>query len=81
MVGHTQHIGNHHEASGPGEQGTLLCRAPQDLFFVRPVLSGVEDRADFPNTEKQTHRFGQNEETKDYVPNERTRQNESKRPK
>lgn len=39
--------------------------------------------ADLPNTEKQTQRVGQNEETEDYVPNQRQRlrQNLRKRTK
>ena len=28
------------------------CRALQDLFFIRPLLSRARDIADFPNTEK-----------------------------
>lgn len=44
-----------------GEQGTLNCRALQDLFFKKSLLSKTEDIADFLNTEKQRSR--QNEET------------------
>lgn len=42
-VGHSQqkgtntHIGDSSEASGPGEQGILCYRAPQELFFLRPL--------------------------------------------
>ena len=47
---------------GSGEQGTLHCRALQDLFFTRPLLVRAEDMADLPNTQKQTDRVRQNEE-------------------
>ena len=49
----------------------MCYRAPKDLFIIR---SG--DIADIPNTEKQTQRVRQNEETEEYVPNERTGQTE-----
>jgi len=60
------HIGDTPE----GEQGTLHCRALQD-FFIRSLLSRAEDVADFPNTQKQTQRVRQNEESDEYVSNER----------
>ena len=62
-----------HKAPGSGEHGTLHCRALRDPFFIMPLLSTAGDTADFPNTEKQTQRVRQNE-TEDYVPNERTGQ-------
>jgi len=65
------HIGDRHEIPGSGEQGTLCYRAPQDLFFIRPLLSRSVDKADFRNTKKQTQRVKQNEDTEEYVPNER----------
>ena len=40
---------------GPREQGTLHCRASQDLFFIKPIPSKARDVADF-NTQKQTQR-------------------------
>ena len=56
----------------------MHCRALEDLFFVRPLLSRAGDVADFPNTQKQTQRVMQNEETEQDVPNERTGQNHRK---
>jgi len=44
------------EVPGPGEEGTLYCRAPQYLFFIKPLPSRIEDVTNFPNTEKHTHR-------------------------
>ena len=80
------HIRDTPEAPLSSEQGTLNCRALQDLFFIMPLLSSAGDVADFPNTQKQTERQNeeterQNEETEKYVPNERTRASHSKRPK
>ena len=49
---HTKHIGETPEVPGSGEEGTLRCRALQDLFFIRPLLSRAGDIADFPNIEK-----------------------------
>ena len=51
-------------------------RALHDLLLIKPLLSRA-DVMDFPNIEKQTQRVRQNEETEDYVPNERTGQNHS----
>ena len=59
-------------------QGTLHCRALQDLFLVSPLLSRARDVADFLNTEKQTQRVRQ-KGREEYVPNERTGQDHSKR--
>ena len=56
---------------GSDEQGTLNCRALQDLFFIKSLLSIAEDVADFPNTQKQTQRDRQNERQK-FILNERT---------
>lgn len=44
---------------GSGEQGTgdMALRGPQDLFFIRPHFE-EQKTADFPNTQKQTHRGG-----------------------
>ena len=50
--------------SDPGEQETLHYLALQDIFYIRPMLSRARDTADFLNTEKQTRRVRQNEETK-----------------
>ena len=46
--------GDSPEVPGSGEQGTLYCRAVQDLFFMKPLLSRAEGVADFPNKEKLT---------------------------
>ena len=46
---------------------------------MKPLLSGVEDVADYPNTKKR--RLRQNEETKEYVPNEKLKQKKKKRTK
>ena len=67
-----------HPLQCQGDQGASDCRALQDLFFIRPLLSRVGDGADFPNTEKQTQRVRQNEETEEYDPNETIGQNHSK---
>lgn len=75
------HIGDTPEASGSGKLRTLHYRILQNLFFLKPLLSRGRDIANFPNTKKEAQRVRQNEETEDYVPNERTRQNHSKRPK
>ena len=45
-------IGDTAEAPGSGEQGTLHCRALQDLVLIRPLHSRAGDVADFPNTKK-----------------------------
>ena len=65
------HIGGTTKAPGSGEQG-ILHRMLQELFFIRPLLSRAEHVVDFPDTEKQTQKFKQNEVTEEYVPNERT---------
>lgn len=36
---------------GSDEEGKLLYRASQDLFFRRPLLSRAGDEANFPNKE------------------------------
>ena len=74
MIEHTQHTQHTPEAPGSGEQGTLHYRTLQKLFFIKPLLSRTGDVSDFPNTQKQTERVRQNEETEEYVPNERTGQ-------
>lgn len=45
-----QRIGDNPEAPGSGEQGTLDYRAPQDLSFIKPLISRAGDVADIPNT-------------------------------
>ena len=47
---HTTHKGDTLEMPGSGEQGTLHCRALQDVFFICPLLSITRDIAGFPNT-------------------------------
>lgn len=54
---------------GPGEQGTLHCRMPQDLLFMKSLCSRTENTEDFIKTEKQTHR-GKQSETEEFIPNE-----------
>ena len=56
---------------GLGEQGTRHCRAHQDLLFIESLLSRAEGRADSLNTQKQTQRGRQNEETEEFFLNER----------
>lgn len=75
------HTGDTLKALGPGELGTLHCRALQDLSFIRPLLSREDNVADFPNTWKQIQRGRQNKETEECVPNERTEQNYNRRSK
>lgn len=49
--GYTTHTVVHtSEVPGSGEQGTLQCRALQDFFYIRPLLSRAGDVADFANT-------------------------------
>ena len=69
-----QHIGDTSEVPVSGDQRTLHCNAPQDLFFIRPLLSKAGDIADVPKILKNSHRVTQNEDTEEYIPNERTRQ-------
>ena len=69
---HATHIGDTPEVPVSGEEGTLHFRALQDLFFIKLLLSRVGDITDFPNTWKWTQKVRQNEETEEYVPNERT---------
>ena len=42
-------------------------------MFIKPLPSRTRDIADFNNSEKQAQRLRQNEKTKDFVKNERTR--------
>jgi len=44
------HIEDTPEGPGSGEPGALYYRALQDLFFIKPLLSGSGNVADFPNT-------------------------------
>ena len=41
---------------GSGEHGILHYRAPQDLFFMKPLLSRKGEVPDFTNRKKQTQR-------------------------
>ena len=68
-----QPIGDNPEAPGSGKQGTLDCRAPQDLCFIKPLISRAGDVADIPNTQKETEGVGHSEETKECVSNEKNR--------
>ena len=56
---------------------SVHCKALQNLFFIRPLLSGARDIADFTNTKKQTQRVSHSEETE----KNETGQNHSKIPK
>lgn len=52
--GHTQHTQETpSETPGSVEQRTLHHRAPQDLFFTRPLLLRAGDAADFHKTNKK----------------------------
>ena len=59
---------------GSGEQGALYGRVLQDNFFIKLLLSRAGGIADFPNMQKETRRDRPNEETEEYIPNERTGQ-------
>lgn len=67
---HKTHINDNLKTTGSGEEGTLCYKLPQDLFFIRPLLSRSREMyltfQIHRNTEKQ------NEETEEYVPNEKT---------
>lgn len=67
---HATHIGDTPDVPGYDEQGTSHCRTLQD-FFIRPLLSKARDVPLLANTEKQTWRIKQNEETAEWVPKER----------
>ena len=68
------------EIPGPGEQGTLHCRALQGLFFIRLLSLRAREIADFPNTQKKIQKVRQNEETQKHLPDRKTGSNHSKRP-
>ena len=53
---------------GLGEQGTRHCRVLQD-FFIKSLLSRIDDIADFLKTKIQTQRGRQNEEIEKFTPN------------
>ena len=57
---------------GSSKQGKLHCRAIQDPFFIKLLLSRTEDTVNFLNTWKQSQRGRQKEETEKFIPNERT---------
>ena len=44
-----QHTAETPEVPGFDEEGTLHYRASQELFFLRPLLAGVGNIADFSN--------------------------------
>ena len=58
---HKTNIGHTSEVPDSGEQGTLCYKAPQECFFMRPVLSRSGDIADFLNTHTEKHTIIQNE--------------------
>ena len=71
---YASHIANTPEAPDSGEQGTLHGKALQDLLQAITV----KYIAVFLNTQKQMLRVRQNE-TEEYIPNERIGQHCSKR--
>jgi len=42
------------EVPGPGEQGTLHCRALQDLFFIRLLSLRAREMPEFPNRHRKS---------------------------
>lgn len=46
---YTTHIEDTLKTPGSGAQGTLYCRALQDLFFTRPLLARAGDIDNFLN--------------------------------
>ena len=62
------HIGYSPVVPGLGEQGTRHCRVLQD-FFIKSLLSRIDDIADFLKTKIQTQRGRQNEEIEKFTPN------------
>lgn len=44
------------EAPNSGDQEGLHYKAPQNLFYTRPLISRPGDIVDLPNTEKHTQR-------------------------
>lgn len=44
------HTGNTSEVPGSGDKGVFYHWAPEDTFYVRPLLSRPGDVADLPNT-------------------------------
>ena len=73
ITGHMQQTQKAHpEAPGTGGQGTLHCRAFQDLFFIEPLPSRVGNVAGFLNTQKQAQIGRQNEKMEKFFLNERT---------
>ena len=58
---HTNHIGDTPEVLGSGKQGALCYKVPpQDLFFIRLLLSRSEYVAILLNALKQTQRVREN---------------------
>lgn len=64
--------------SGSGDQ-KVSAAAPQEYLLHKNFPSKPGDITNIPNTEKQTHRVRQNEKTREYVMNERTRHGIRKR--
>ena len=54
---HATHIVHFSEMPGSGKQEMLYCRAPQDIFFIRPLLSRAGIIADLPNAQKQRYKM------------------------
>ena len=66
---HQTHIKDNLKMPSSGEEGALCYKAPQDLFFIRPLLSRSREMYLTFQIYRNKHR---NEETEEYVPNERT---------
>lgn len=52
------HTGDSPAAPGAGKQETLHYSARQSLFFVKPLLSKVDDVADFADSQSPTQKGG-----------------------
>lgn len=76
---HQHIVQNFPEVQGSGEQRTLLQVTTGPLLQKATIFKSIRLEHDLPNTETQRGR--QNEETEDYEPNERIRQNHSRRSK
>ena len=65
---------------GSTKQGMFGCKALQNLFCMRPLLSRARDKTYFL-TQRNRYKKRQNDETEEYAPNERTGQNHSEKAK
>lgn len=60
-------------APGTGEQRVLSFLAPEDTFFIKPLLSRLGGTADLFSTKGETQKLRQNEEAEECVLNKRNR--------